>query len=461
MNDIPTAGHTDRMSEIDALMWIVERNPHLRSTMTSVATFAGPLDRQLVRQRVDHMSRILPRLRQVVKGNPLSIATPRWEYDTKFDLDYHLRWVGAAGDRQFADVLSLAEPLIMHAFDRERPLWEAIVAEGLADGTSALILKVHHAVADGLGAMRMQMELFDFEPGEIDKGAMPEVPTEVPLDQAERTVDAIAHEFNTQRQAISRGRHFLRNNALHPVGTGKSFIQTTMSATRLLKPADSALSPVMTERSLSVRLDTISLSLSELKAAAKKADGKLNDAFLAAICLGLQSYHQRMGQPVEVLRFGVPVSQRDKDDADKTGNHWAPVRFELEMCADPTSQMKAIQEHMSQARNEPALEWLGSISGSIRRLPQTIATSIVTAAMRGTDVEASNVPGSPVPMYLAGTEMLAQYPFGPTTTAALNVTVLSYQDHLHVGVAMNPAAVTETDAMMDDLRAGFAQVLAN
>lgn len=448
------------MSDIDALMWLAEHNPMLRSTMTSVAVFDGELDRDQVRERFERLTRVIPRLRQRVRGNPLSIATPRWEVDADFDLDYHLRWPAVGGNRELRQVLDLTEPFVMQSFDRERPLWEANVVEGLSDGTTALVLKTHHSVVDGMGAMRMQMELFDFEAGTVDKGPMPEAPTEAVLDQAERSVDALAHELKVQRQVLSQGRDFLKANILHPFGTTRSVVEGMASAGRLLKPVDTPLSPLLAERSLKVRLDTIALSLSELKTASKRADGKLNDAFLAGLCLGLQNYHERGGAPVTELRFGVPVSQRPKEGGEPDeGNHWAPVRFALPLRPDPIDQMCEIQQKMAATTSEPALAWLSSISGAIRRLPRPMAIAVVEGASKGNDIQASNVPGSPFPMYLCGVPMLAQYPFGPVAGSAVNVTLLSYQDHLHIGVAMDAAAVTDPAGLVNDFREGFAEVI--
>jgi diacylglycerol O-acyltransferase / wax synthase len=252
----------------------------------------------------------------------------------------------------------------------------------------------------------------------------------------------------------------VRSNMAHPVDTTRSLAEGVASASRLLKPAEAPLSPLLCNRSLNLRLDTIELSLTQLKAASKKANGKLNDAFLAGLCLGLGTYHRRHERPAEALRFGVPVNQRPRNGGDTTeGNHWAPVRFELPLCDDPIAQMHEIQAKMAATTSEPALGWLAPISGAIRRLPRPMSTAIVTAAMRGTDVQASNVPGSPVPMFLAGTPMLAQYPFGPVTTSALNVTLLSYQDDLHIGVAMNDGAIDDPAQLVEDLRSGFHEVI--
>ena len=73
----------------------------------------------------------MPRLRQRVVSSPWSLAPPRWEVDPYFDLDYHLRWTRAAGTEDLAEVLRVAEPIAMQGFDRDRPLWEMTVIEGL------------------------------------------------------------------------------------------------------------------------------------------------------------------------------------------------------------------------------------------------------------------------------------------------------------------------------------------
>ena len=108
-------------------------------------------------------TRLVPRMRQRVRGNPLSIAPPRWEVDPNFDLDFHLRFVRAGGDRTMRSVLDLAQPIAMQGFDRARPLWEALVVDDLVDGKAAMIMKIHHAITDGLGAVKIALVMFELE----------------------------------------------------------------------------------------------------------------------------------------------------------------------------------------------------------------------------------------------------------------------------------------------------------
>ena len=175
LNEIESFEFDDRMSDSDALMWSIEKDPLLRSTIVTVSTFEGRLDHDRVRHQIDYLSRVIPRFRQRVRANPLSIAPPRWEFDPYFDLSYHLRFVTVSEGATLADVLTMAEPTGMQGFDRARPLWEATIVDGLADGTTALILKIHHSITDGVGGMKLQLALFDLAPDD-PKPELPDAP---------------------------------------------------------------------------------------------------------------------------------------------------------------------------------------------------------------------------------------------------------------------------------------------
>src|SRR5207253_8890391 len=133
----------DRMSDADALMWGIEKDPLLRSTITAIAVLDSSPDRDRFTDKIERASRLIPRLRQRVVASPLVAAPPRWVVDPDFDLRYHLRWVRAPEPASLRTLLDLAEPLAMQGFDRARPLWEFTVVEGLADGKAALIQKSH------------------------------------------------------------------------------------------------------------------------------------------------------------------------------------------------------------------------------------------------------------------------------------------------------------------------------
>lgn len=453
-----------RMTDTDALMWTIEKDPLLRSTITAVLFLDRAPDEKRLRHLLERGTRLVPRMRQRVRGNPYSIAPPRWEVDPHFDLDYHLRWVRAAGERDERAVLDLAEPMAMQGFDRARPLWEAMAITDLADGGAALVVKIHHAITDGVGAVQIAMVLFELE-REAAPAELPDAPEAVVMGQVERFVDAFNHErrrgLGIAKRLPSVAAQAAGAAVSDPVAAARRLAETAASVARLGAPANVPLSPAMTRRSLSVHFDTVTLPLAEAKAAAKASGGRLNDAFLAATAAGLRRYHEEVGAPAEHVRLSMPINIRDAGDPEATGNHFAPARFPLPLSiADPREAMAAMRELVARQRAEPALALVDPLSTVLNRLPTSMTTSIFGAALRGVDVVASNVPGAPIELFTAGSRITSMFALGPMAGSAVNLTLLSYRDQIHIGVNLDPAAVPEPERFLACYRAGWDEVLA-
>ena len=462
--DVEELRFADRMTDSDSLMWTIEKDPLLRSTITAVLLLDGPPDEKRLRHLLERGTRLVPRMRQRVRGNPYSIAPPRWEVDPNFDLSYHLRWVRAAGDRDVRSVLDLAEPMAMQGFDRARPLWEMLVVTDLADGGAALIMKIHHAITDGVGAVQIALVLFELE-RDTALAEMPDAPDVDVLGQVDRFVDAFQHEgrrgLGIAKRLPSMAAAAAGAALSDPLGSARRLSETASSVARLAAPANEPLSPVMTGRSLSVHFDTLTLSLPEAKAAAKAAGGRLNDAFLAATAAGMRRYHDELGHPVDHVRLSMPINIRDADDPDQTGNHFAPARFPLPLqLRDPREAMATIRDLVRAERAEPALALVDPLAVVLNRLPTSVTTSLFGAALRGIDVVASNVPGAPIELFTAGARINAMFPLGPMAGSAVNLTLLSYLDQVHIGINVDPAAVTEPDRFVAAYRAGWDEILA-
>jgi WS/DGAT/MGAT family acyltransferase len=455
----------DRMSDTDALMWTVESDPSLRSTMIGVAVFDSEPDRGRLIDKIQRGSRLVPRLRQRVVGNPLSLAPPRWEADPNFDLSYHLRFWRAPDGGTLQDVLRLAEPLAMQGFDRARPLWELVVVDGLADGRAACILKLHHAITDGIGVIRIAMVLFDLERHrDVDTSPLPDLPELHVMNRLERLRDAFDHERRRQagilRRLVPNVVGGIRDVTQDPTGRARRTGEIAASLARMLAPANGPMSPIMTGRSLSVRLDTMSLPLPDAKAAAKRAGGRLNDFFIAGVLGGLRDYHERQGELPEFLRMSMPISIRDERTADVAGNWFVPTRFPILLqLRDPAERIRAVTALVGQVRAEPALSLVDPFASVLKRIPNFLATGLFGSLGRSVDFVTSNVPGIPVPFYLAGAQMLSQFPFGPRTGAAVNITLLSYVDQLHIGVNIDPAAVPDHELLQACLPDSFDELL--
>jgi diacylglycerol O-acyltransferase / wax synthase len=449
-----------RMSERDALMWNIEADPLLRSTITSVAILDKAPDRRRFTERIEHASASVVRLRQRVVPAPYNLAPPEYVIDPNFDLTYHMRWQRAPGTGSLRDVLDFAQPFASADFDRARPLWEMVVLEGLEDGRAALVQKVHHSLADGVGMMKLTMAFLDIEPEpSTELGPTPELPVERPSSLLEQVRSGLGYQ--TKKQAAVAGalpRH-IADRARHPLGSAVDAARAATSGARMLRPASEPMSPIMRERSLNVRFDTLTASFPAMKAASKRIDGKLNDAFLAAVAGGLDRYHRTHGVIVEHLRMAMPINVRPKGAGAAGGNQFVPVRFSFPVSiSDPLERMVAIRDLVAAQRSEPALGLAGPVAGVLNRLPIALTTALFRGMLKGIDVVTTNVPGAPLPIYVAGARLQANLGYGPLSGAACNITLLSYIDELHLGISTDPAAVPDPEVFVACLQDGIAEI---
>jgi len=500
----------DRMSDGDALMWNIERDPLLRSTITVVWLLDGAPDRARLERKIERATRAIPRLRQRVLPNPLALAPPRWQVDPYFDLAAHLGWHKAPGDGSLRALLDFAQPIAMRHFDTARPLWELAVVEGLQGppgssesdghdprseaqpsealrpgpagssesdghdprseaqpsearraGRGALVLKLHHSISDGMGLVRMTEALVErTREAPAAEPEPPDAPEPHEWSQLELARDELAHEWRRQLGRLRRLGGELAGAARHPGGAAGALGRSLASLRRGLAPAGAPLSPLLRGRSLSCRFDPFSVPLAALRAAGKKADGTLNDAFVAAVCGGLRLYHESHGAPIEALRMTMPVNIREGNDADRAGNQFAPARFAVPIALpDPVERMRAVRALVRRERAEPVLGFLEGVAGVLNRLPTSLSVSLFGSMLKGIDFVTSNVPGPRREMFTAGARMDAVYGFGPLSGAALNATLFSYAGTCWVALNSDPAAVPDPAHLHECLAAGFAEVL--
>ncbi len=450
---------SERMNDQDALMFQIERDPLLRSTMVGVIKLDRSLDPDRLARSVENLVRAQPRFRQRAEPDVLSLAPPRWEPDPYFDLDFHVARIAAAGAGTDADLLEGVAKLSMSSFDLARPLWRMLVVDGLEGGRSAIVLKIHHSVTDAVGFFQVLGHL-------IQAGRDDEVPVSEEADAGMRmgTLERLADAFRYRLREgggllVGRARNIRAGLATEPATTFADGRSLADSVWRMFRPETTPKSTVMVGRSLNVRFDMFKLSLDDLKAASKQSGGKLNDAFLAGIAGGLARDHAHHGARPTGLRVDMPVNVRDASTA-AGGNAFVPARFLLPVgIDDPLERMRAIGPIVQRVRAEPALTRFGTPVRILNRAP-ALATPVFAMMLKSVDVAASNVPGPPFRLYCAGAEIEEMYPFGPLAGAAVNISVLSYDGQLCVAVKTDTAAVPDADKLRECLIEGFEEVLA-
>jgi len=458
------------MSENDSVLWHIERDPLLRSTITSVWFLDTVPDRVRMDAVVERIVARIPRLHQRVVDEQPGVASPRWADEPHVDLDYHYSWARLPGRRPGRrQVLDHAQRMAARAFDKDRPLWELCVVEGLPGRRAAFIMKVHHAIADGLGMVQLLQHMVDLEadPGDteapaIDSDALAvdeRLRIESPL-WAVPGARSLAHRIASEAKTGARlGKASLKTATdllRDPRGTIEQLGRTTGSIARVVKPATTPLSPAMTDRSLNTHFEAVSVPFADFKSAARAVDGTLNDAFVAVTLDALKRYHDAVARPCAEIRMNMPISVRGGDAANNFDNQFVPARMILPLSdVDPGGRIEEVKELLRSARAEPALPHINDISGVISRFGPAAAVSILGAMLKGVDITTSNVPGPPFPVFMAGAQVEEFYAFGPLAGAAINITLFSYDGSVHLGVNADRAAVSDHQLFTRCLRAAI------
>ncbi len=462
-----TGQFTKHMSDEDALMWHIEKDPILRSTILAVAIFDRPPDWTRLRARIERATRVIPRLRQRVLSPPFRIGPPRWATESTFDLDFHLRHLRLTPPGDAPTLLDALQPIASSAFDRARPLWEFTLFEGLDGERAALAMKVHHSITDGVGGMALLTELVDLErePGELDDDLdLPVVPAPDTFGTVALVRDSISHTSRRMLGIARRTPGRVTSNTFaavrDPVGAAANVAITARSVSRLLAPATSPMSPLMVDRGLGRCLAMLNVGLDDLRRTGKSTEGSVNDVFLAAIIGGLHRYHERHGVVIDSLRMSLPINLRTAGD-DAGGNRFAPARFPVPAnVEDPAERVRALGVLVRNWRAEPALRMTSVLAGTLNRLPTSTTTALFGGMLKCVDFVATNVPGAPVPVFTGGARIDRMYTFAPTAGAAVNVSLVSHCDTCCVGVVVDTTAVPDAAVLVDCLRLGFEEMLA-
>src|SRR3954453_23743211 len=210
-----------RMSDAEALMWTIEKDPAMRSSFLQLPLLARAPDFERFRRRMERAVKVLPRLGQRVVPPPFRFAPPEWADDPSFDLDFHVRRLAVAPPGTERQLLDLAALIYEDAFDRARPLWQLTIVEGLEGGRAALLAKMHHTITDGVGGVRLSMQFLDLAPDAEEPGEVEE-PEQAPERGALDVLsDAVGHNVRRQLGVVQRSTAGAAGVAVQPQRAAK------------------------------------------------------------------------------------------------------------------------------------------------------------------------------------------------------------------------------------------------
>ena len=452
---------SDELGPVDYLMHRGEANPRTRSGIMALELLDTTPDWERFRTRFENASRRVRRLRQKVVVPTLPTAAPRWVVDPDFNLDFHVRRVRVSGSGTLREVFDLAEVMLQSPMDISRPLWTATLVEGLADGKAATLLHVSHAVTDGVGGVEMFAEIYDLERDPPPKSTAPQpIPEDLtPNDLMRQGLNRLPFALlNGVAGAVAGTVSAAGKAVLNPVSTVGGVVGYAMSGVRVMNRGAEP-SPLLRRRSLASRTEAIDIPLSDLHRAAKAGGGSINDAYLAGLSGALRRYHVALGVPISTLPMAVPVNLRA--DADTAGgNRFTGVNLAAPLgTADPIARMKKIRAQMTQRRDEPAMNIVGSLAPVLSVLPTPVLEGI-TGSVIGSDVQASNVPVYPGDTYIAGAKVLRQYGIGPLPGVAMMVVLISRGGWCTITVRYDRASVRNEPLFAQCLLEGFDEILA-
>jgi diacylglycerol O-acyltransferase / wax synthase len=471
----------DRMSEHEALMWNIEKDPWLNPSGAGMFVFDRPIDVDRLRARMRAAVADLPRFYQRVQPGFGRLSTPAWVPDPEFDFDFHFRVVRLPRPGTERQLLDFAAKLYMEPLDRTRPLWRMVIIEGLESGQGALWTIVHHAISDGIGQLRMA-EMFqdlerDVDPTpEIDlEGLVAEkvagfAQLEAGGDLGSSLATTAAHSVShLLRRTVGTARRAAGEVAIWPadparateaIGDVATLVRTT--AEQLSSGSGEGIvgAPLFHERSRHRHLETVRVPLDELKAASRAVGATINDSFVAVMADAVVRYHEERNAPFDIINVSFVISTRTDDLAG--GNAFTPVAVQLPATSMPlVERLAATRDVVAEAR-ESATRGGGitALSGVLNLLPTSVVTRTARAQAAKLDLATSNLRGAPIPLYIGGAEVQYSVTMGPLAGTPCNATALSYQNSFDIGLFIDPVAIKEPAAFRDCVEAVFAELLA-
>lgn len=450
------------VAPLDALLLKGDADPTTRAIMSAAMVLDRAPDVERLTEAFERATRAVPRMRSRIVRSSLPLGMSHWVPDDDFDVRDHLRQVGAPGDRSLRSVLDMASASAATPFDPARALWDAVLVTGLKDRSAVVLIRVHHAIADGVRILEMMAHLVDLEPDP----AKPDLPALEPRGssltrRSERMVHttsqtALAH----QRQAVGASQ-MMMSSTLHPLTSTVNAATYARSAVRAFSSDGAGPSGLLKSRSRGRTFGAIEFPLDAARRCAKSHSATVNDVFLSALVDGMSRYHDSCGAPVDFIPVAFPIDISG-NAGPEAGNHFsAAVLAAPASPLDPHARVEAIHELVLSRRAERGLDAPARLAPVLHHVPSWLATAGMHAYARRVDIQASNIVGPDCAVYLAGSRVGRFYAFGPLPGVPVMAVLVSYEGTCTIGFTIDPAAVTDVDLFMQSARNAFDDLLAD
>lgn len=433
-----------RLSSLDAFFLYHERseNPF---NLGGVSIFDGEITAGELLRLLEKRIGQVPRYRQRLVGEILNLGHPSWVDDPNFDIRRHVVELSLDPPGNEDQLSRLSGQIMGQMLSRDRPLWDLSLVQGLEGGRTALIVRIHHCLVDGVAGVGLMKILLGLEALETEASAVPS-PTPVALQQDRREVprkvfdallggvqEIVDRILDANEVLLDLARTALLDNS-RPLGGGFGRGVSEMAIPPERLPFNGPLSG---ERGF----DWLKFPLAAARAVRSGLKGSINDVILTVLGGAVSRYLLEKGESVagRRMRVMVPVSIRSDRNLLAGGNSisFLPLDLPLDL-DDPAALFAAISSQtavMKNGRIADLVNLLISIYGTIPAPIQALAGSLVSNQFLPFNIISTNVPGPEAPLYSAGRRMVAHYPYVPIAySMGLGIATLSYNQDLCLGL---------------------------
>jgi WS/DGAT/MGAT family acyltransferase len=462
---------SDRLSSLDVSFLYLETSTtamHVGGVAIFEPPAGGPdagFDYEALCDLVSNRISLVPRYRQKVRWVPGHLANPVWVDDEDFDISYHVRRSALPRPGTADQLRELVGRVQSRQLDRNRPLWEIYLVEGLEDGRFAIITKTHHAMVDGVSAIDIGTLILDVgpTPREIpDDGWIPRREPSaggLVLDAVKDNLRRPTQVIDTVRASVTDARA-IAQRALGAAGGLASAAKVS------LRPApDSPLNARIGEQR---RFGMAATDLDDYKRVRKAHGGTVNDVVLATVAGALRVWLLTRGEsvtPKTSVRAMVPVSVRSEDQAGMLGNRVSAMFVDLPV-GEPSPVVRLHQiSYATKAHKESgqsvAADAIVALSGFAPPTIHSAAARLASGFSRRLfNVVVTNVPGPQFPLYAAGAQMLECYPVVPLSKGqSVSVGLTSYNGGVYFGLNADRDAMPDVDVLAQCIEEALAELV--
>jgi len=458
----------DRLSAQDAsFLWA--ESPHEPMHVGAVAVLeAGPLrneeggiDIARYRQAVEAVLHWIPRYRQVIAWTPLE-GWPIWVDDRHFDLAYHIRHISLPRPGTQEQLKEIASRILARPLDRERPLWEIWVLEGLEGGEQfGLLNKVHHCMIDGAAGVDLAQILMSPKPDREVEEPVPYLARPAP-DPLELLRDAVRHRLAQPLELLGKARQALADprKSLDELGRRARALGNLVEYVR--QPASET--PINGELSPHRRFDWLTMPLDDLLELRTVLGCTVNDIVLATVAGAMRRYLFRRRVDLGAIDFRVatPVSTRRDEHDRRQGNHVSTWIVRLPVAeTDPLARVRAIREQTGEFKRKESALALETLMAVAEYMPPGLIAPGISLAKAPINMVVTNVPGPSFTLYQLGAPLLGMYPMVPLLPGSgLGVAIFRYEDKLCWGLNADYELLPDIQTLTDDVRTSLEELRA-